>query len=61
MLKHFFNEAWQAIAGNFTADKADAARSKLAKIIVGLTSNQQVGSHQLAQAPIRMMREQWQS
>jgi hypothetical protein len=55
-----FDDAWQAIAGNFAADEIDTARSKLARIIVDLTSNPEVGPHQRTQVAIRMMREQWQ-
>jgi hypothetical protein len=43
MLRQCFDEAWQAIGRNFSADEVDAARSKLASIIVDLTSNREVG------------------
>ena len=57
MLRHCFDESWQEIGGNFSTDSAQAARSKLATMLLELAKDGQLSPAQLVQTAIRRMRE----
>jgi hypothetical protein len=56
-LQHCFDDAWQEVAGNFAADAADAARSKLASLILSLASITKLAPKELVEASPCFMRE----
>lgn len=57
VLRHCFDEAWQAIAGNYVNEKADAARYKLAALMLDLARDDELSPDQITQTAIRMMRD----
>jgi hypothetical protein len=56
-----FDDAWEAIAGNFANDAqtVETARLKLATIMLELAKNADLGGEQLKLAAIRRLREQY--
>ena len=50
-----FEEAWQEIAGNFSGDEVEAARTRLAKIMLDLVSDEPLFPAQLKHTAISLM------
>ena len=47
-----FDEAWAAIAGNFSADEVELARSRLAKAVLSVTCEDSVDAEVLQRGAI---------
>jgi len=56
-LQESFDDAWQMVAGNFAIDEADAARSRLASLMLSVAANTELSPQELVDASIRLMRE----
>jgi hypothetical protein len=57
VLQLCFDDAWQEVAGNFAAHDTDAARWKLASIMLWLASNTLLSPAELIEASILLIRE----
>jgi hypothetical protein len=57
LLQLCFDDAWQEVAGNFAAHETDAARWKLASIMLWLASNTELSPTELIEASILLIRE----
>jgi hypothetical protein len=57
VLQLCFDDAWQEVTGNFAAHETDAARWKLASIMLWLASNTQLIPTELIEASILLIRE----
>ena len=51
------DDAWQELAGNFAADEADAARSRLVSLILSVAANTELDPKEFVAGRIRLMRE----
>lgn len=56
LLRQCFDECWQEIGGNFSSDTVEAARSKLATILLELAKDGQLSPAELVQTAIGRMR-----
>ena len=55
-LRLCFDDVWREIAGNFSADKVEAARSKLATLILRLAGDERHSRQELGRAAMLHMR-----
>jgi hypothetical protein len=58
MVPQCFDAAWQQFEFNFAADQVDAARSRLADLILALAADKQLAPADLVTAAIRLPREE---